>query len=268
MPEGLPVCRRTFGGWFPSCFFCSAMFWPQQSIYRSSGILLRSAPLSARTYVSQSERAFRQFRWHLNLNDIVGVCTDQRFTYRAHWRSFHLKAVSLYGTDLPAPCLPQTHLIIDANLAAYADSVKIDFVSTTTSALPRILPISSMRALDISLLIAPSYSTFSRKISCSLASLILPYLTSFLLTSFQVIKLVFQFFLKSAYVSKFLLCFFGTCLPSKPRCFSEKMQPDISVATIPKALFLKRGVKNLKDIHRSCIMPKPQYCQAFHQKRI
>ena len=90
---------------------------------------------------------------HLNLNDIVGVCTDQCFTYRRLIGDLSLKAVSLCGTyDLQLHIFLK-FIIMNLNLAAYADSVKIDFVLYyNLSVLEDLLDLLDT-CLDISLLI-------------------------------------------------------------------------------------------------------------------
>ena len=147
-------------------------------------------------------------------------CVHRSVLYlpETHWRSFP-QAVSLCGTyDLQLHVFLK-FIIMNLNLAAYADSVKIDFVLYyNLSVLEDLLDLLDT-CLDISLLIlAASYSAFSERSPCSLASLIFPA-TSFLLTTFRSCSSSSSF-LSPAYVSKFF--FASSILPyflSKPRCF-------------------------------------------------
>ena len=98
-------------------------------IYLSFSGYVRSAPLPV-LYVSLDLKnfVFHDSGRHFNLNDIVGVSADQRLTYRRLVGDLTLKAVSLCGTyDLQLHVFIKL-IIMNLNLAAYADSVKINFV--------------------------------------------------------------------------------------------------------------------------------------------
>ena len=87
--------------------------------------------------------------------------------------------------------------------------------STTTSAFFRIFSISSIRAsISLCSSLAASYSAFSDRSPCSLASLILPA-TSFLFTTFKSCSSSSSFFF-SSYVSKFFFSSIIALLPFIP----------------------------------------------------
>ena len=155
---------------------------------------MRSAPLSA-LYVSLDLKnlVFHDSGRHLNLNDIVGVCTDQCFTYRRLIGDLSLKAVSLCGTyDLQLHIFLK-FIIMNLNLAAYADSVKIDFVLYyNLSVLEDLLDLLDTY-LDISLLILCCIVLcVLRKVSL-LSGLFDLSCYFFSLNNFQIVQLIFQF---------------------------------------------------------------------------